>query len=287
LGDTIGIANGLERLAAVARAGYDYAAARAQYEEAEQLYQKTGEIWKQGRCLTQLARMALAQGEYTLARTQLEEAERLYQTLGVQERLTWVHHLQAKAFLLAGDDLARAQKLGEQAVALARAGKFKACLAYALNVLGQIHLKQGQPDLARDLIEESVAILTDMGDRGGIGEALPGLAQVLIAQGDAQLAIQHVQEELALIRQIRLDQFVPDCLEVWGAALAGQGDLERAATLWGAAAAWRAAHHLPIAPAYRADHEQAVAGARAQIGESVFVAAWEHGQATPLDRLLA
>ncbi|HEU5370179.1 MAG TPA: adenylate/guanylate cyclase domain-containing protein, partial [Ktedonobacterales bacterium] len=129
VGDPAGIADGLEQLAAVAWASNQYAAARTQYEEAEQLYQRAGNTWEQGRCLTQLARIALAQGEYARARTRLEEAERLYQPLGVQERLAWVRHLQAKVFLLTGDNLARAQRLGEQAVALARAGGFKPYLA--------------------------------------------------------------------------------------------------------------------------------------------------------------
>ena len=287
LGDPAGIAKSLDQLATVAWAGNNYAAARIQYEEAEQFCQKAGDTWGQGRCLTQLARIALAEGEYSLARTRLEEAERLYQPLGVQERLAWVRHLHAKVLLLAGGNLARAQMLGEQAVALAQAGGFKVYLAYALNVLGQVRLQQGQREVARALAEESVALLTEVGDRQGANEARLGLARVLAAQGNVQAALQCVQESLALMRQVRFIELVPDSLEMWGTLLAGQGELEGAASLWGAAATWRTSHGLPLPPVYRAAHEQAVADARAQLGEAAWASAWEQGQASSLDHLLA
>ena len=287
LSDPAGIADCLEQLAAVAWATNTYVTARAQYEEAEQFHQVAGDTWRQGRCLTQLARIALAQGEYSLARTRLEEAERLYQPLGVQERLAWVRHLHAKVLLLTGGNLARAQRLGEQAVALARAGGFKVYLAYALHVLGQVRLQQDQREVARDLAEESVAILTEVGDRQGASEALLGLARVLVAQEYPQAAAQRVQESLALMRQVHFDELVPDNLEVWGAVLARQGEPEHAATLWGAAATWRASHGLPLPPVYRADYDQARAGARSQLGEAAFAAAWEQGQALSMEHLLA
>jgi hypothetical protein len=137
------------------------------------------------------------------------------------------------------------------------------------------------------LAEESLAILTETGDRTGTSEALLDLARVLVAQGNTQAASQRVQESLALMLQVHLKELVPDGLEVWGTVLTRQGEPERAVSLWGAAAVWRASSGLPMPPIHRAAYEQEVVGARAQMGEAAFAAAWEQGQATSLEHLLA
>jgi len=68
--------------------------------------------------------------------------------------------------------------------------------------------------------------------------------------------------------------------------VASQGEHEWAARLWGAAEALREAIGAPMPPVYRATYEQAVALARAQVGEEAFAAAWAEGLAMPLEQTI-
>jgi len=66
-----------------------------------------------------------------------------------------------------------------------------------------------------------------------------------------------------------------------------RGEGARAARLWGAAAAARAALGAPPWPAFRPAHEASVAAARTALGEEAFAAAWEEGQALSLEQAIA
>ena len=76
------------------------------------------------------------------------------------------------------------------------------------------------------------------------------------------------------------------CLEGMGAVLAGQGMPLKAVELWGTAEALREAMGAPMHPAYRADYEQAIAAARAQMGEEAFASVWAEGQTTPVEQAI-
>lgn len=52
--------------------------------------------------------------------------------------------------------------------------------------------------------------------------------------------------------------------------IAGQGEQEWAARLWGAAEAMRETVGNPIPPAYLHEYQQAVAAAREQLGQEAF-----------------
>jgi hypothetical protein len=72
------------------------------------------------------------------------------------------------------------------------------------------------------------------------------------------------------------------------ARLAVQGrEWDRAARLWGAAAALREALGAPRAPNRRAEGERELGAARAALGESAFAASWAEGQALSLEQAIA
>ncbi len=97
------------------------------------------------------------------------------------------------------------------------------------------------------LFAEGLALHAELGDRRIIAMALDGVAGLAIA---------------------------------WGQP-------ERAARLFGAAAALREASGLPIDPACRAAHGRDVAAARAALGEDAFAAGWAAGAALPLSVAVA
>jgi non-specific serine/threonine protein kinase len=77
------------------------------------------------------------------------------------------------------------------------------------------------------------------------------------------------------------------CLLGLAALAAQEGGPERAARLWGAAAALREAHGLHLPALLRARSEGYAAAARAQVGEAAFAAAWAAGRAMTLEQAVA
>jgi hypothetical protein len=102
---------------------------------------------------------------------------------------------------------------------------------------------QGEYEAAWALLEESLAIFRELGDKEGIAQNLEGLAALAVAR--AQLV--------------------------------------RAARLFGAAEGLREAMGAPLRSADRAEHDRSVAAARAALGEEAFTAAWAEGRAMSLE----
>jgi hypothetical protein len=61
-----------------------------------------------------------------------------------------------------------------------------------------------------------------------------------------------------------------------------QGRMERAARLFGTAAALRVDRGWPLPPVKRAELDRTVAAAREALGEEAFTAAWVRGHTLPL-----
>lgn len=146
---------------------------------------------------------------------------------------------------------------------------------------------QGEWILAREQLEESVALSQEAGDQRGTAEALMSLARLAEAQDDLAAARLQYQECLALLQKIDYLGFLPACLEGLGAVVASQEVPLQAAGLWGTAEALREAIGTPIHPVYRADYERAVAAARTALGAEAFAAAWAEGRAMPLEQAIA
>ena len=70
---------------------------------------------------------------------------------------------------------------------------------------------------------------------------------------------------------------------MWGAAAFEQGQPERAATLFGAAAKVRERLGAPLPPVFRPPHDSAVAALREALGEPAFAMAWANGQTLSID----
>ena len=137
---------------------------------------------------------------------------------------------------------------------------------------------------ALTLLEESVALFQEAGDRADTAEPLMGLARVAIAEGNLALALQRYQECLAMLHELDYQEFIPACLEGLGAVVAVQGEPAKAAWLWGAAEAKREAMEASMHPVYRDDYDKAVAAARGELGEDAFASAWAEGRAMSLDQ---
>ncbi len=287
LGDRHGIADQLAMLSSVLWTRSQFALACSQLEKAEALFKEVGDTWNRGRSLAQLAKNATTQGDYARARLLIEESLALYRALGDQVRIGWVLFLQAEMIFLSGGNPAEALDLAEQSLALFREISENFMTFYALRLLGQIRLQQGEHALARELLEVCLAHYKKQADRLDIAVTQIDLARMLALRGEVAQARTLYQESLASFRDVDNKEFIPACLEGLASVVAAQGEPTWAAQLWGAAEALRESLGAPIPPVMRAAYERSVAAARTQLGEKAFAAAWAEGRAMTLEQVLA
>jgi ATP/maltotriose-dependent transcriptional regulator MalT/class 3 adenylate cyclase len=286
LGEQAGRAHCLSLLGLIAYARSEYAAARAQLEEAEALFLQGGDRREQAYCLVAGARVCIVQGEYNQAQALLEESLGISRAVGDTGLLGLVLYLQAQVLFVSHDDLEKACILAEQSLTRLREMGEKQTSAYALGLLGQLCLAQGEHAEARALLEQSEATLREIGDRAGIAEARMGLARLALRESDAAAACHFYQESLALLHAIGFRRFIPEAIEGLGVAVAAQGEPVAAARLWGAAEALREAMGAPLPPASHGEYERAVTAAPALVGKEAFASAWASGRALSLEEVL-
>jgi hypothetical protein len=119
-----------------------------------------------------------------------------------------------------------------------------------------------------------------------MGVALLGRSAFL--EGNAHTARSHLSEAFESLRASRITgPYLAEPLEWLAAVEAAEGQLTRAARLFGGAEAWWLAcgvmRYAPEQPAYERD----IANLRAQLEEAALTAAWAEGRAMTLDQVLA
>ena len=224
-------------------------------------------------------------------------------------------------------DLARAQALHEEALALRRELGDRRGIAGSLGNLGVVARNRGELTRARVLYEESVALMRELGDRWGNIDMLINLGLVAYEQGDFAYAQSLHEEALALQRELgdtwgiaisllNLGAVARDqgdtvrarallreslsyyqsegdrqgislCLEALAAMIVRDGQPEHAARLLGAAATLREVAGTPLQPIDHADYDRTVTAARAALDADTFAAAWAQGRALAPEQAMA
>jgi tetratricopeptide (TPR) repeat protein len=184
-------------------------------------------------------------------------------------------------------EFGRARALHEEALALFRELGDKRAIAISLINLGNVAKHQGEFGRARALHEEALALFRELGDTWGIAISLINLGHVAREQGDYARATALYAECLTLCRDIGGKSIAAFCLEGLAAALCAQEQPQRAARLFGAAAATRHQIGVPLTPIERPRHERLVAAVRAHLDPDTFAAAWAAGAALSLEQAIA
>jgi predicted ATPase/class 3 adenylate cyclase/DNA-binding CsgD family transcriptional regulator len=313
IGDAKGMGTAVLHLANVAESKGDFAAARSRYEEGLVLSREVGNTNFVAWALRGLAEVAVLQGEYARARPLLEESLALFgeleNKLGTAYSLLWLALL-----LFSQGDLAQARAVTEECLLLNREIGSRSAEANVLPflgeitfyqgdtrsrgflarrtsaLLGEITFYQGDTSTARLLFEKSCAFYREVGDEAQLAMTLSFLARIIAAQGDLAAARALYEESLNRGKGVNrtlsfLD--IPPALEGLATVVAVQGEPTWAARLWGAAEAQREVYGTPLASIYRTDFEQAVVGARTQLGEQAFATAWAEGRMLTPEQALA
>ena len=74
--------------------------------------------------------------------------------------------------------------------------------ADALNYNGMAHLSLGQYNTALGYLEQSLAIMQEIGDRKGEGTTLNNISQIYDAKGDYDTALGYLEQSLAIMQEI-------------------------------------------------------------------------------------
>ncbi len=286
LGDRGGIATCLSLLGTVARGRGQYPLAAARLEEAAALFRQLGNSLESSLNLSEWARVATEQGRYEQAQTLLDECVALSEALGERPRVDWARYLQARLLFVSQCDPEQAQLLAEQSLAQFEKQGIGWMRAFALSLLGQMHLARGEWMQARVKLEESAVFLQETGSRSDSIEPLLSLARAAVAQQDLVEAHRRCQESLRLQVALGSQALVPTCLEVVGTLLAAQGRAREAVELWGTAEALREVLGTPMHPVEHADYDKAVAAAQRKVDEQAFAKAWTKGRSTPIEQVI-
>jgi predicted ATPase len=178
----------------------------------------------------------------------------------------------------------RGIKLHETAVSEARADGDDVLLVIAINNLGNFALARRDFETARAFIEESAALNRRLGQEN-LANDLCDLGFIALAESRGEAAVTAFRESLSLLRSERFHGGLIWVVEGLAAVSFDRGNSVEAVRLLAATAPTRAelgipADYYPIGEEMR---ERILRGAREQLGENAFAAAWKEGEGLSLE----
>jgi non-specific serine/threonine protein kinase len=137
------------------------------------------------------------------------------------------------------DDNARASGMLEASLALFRDLGDRQGMATALNGLGNVAIEMGDYARAAERHAEALALRREIGDRYGMAGSLANLAYIARARGDLDTAARLHEESLALRRELGDAQGVAASMSNLAGVAWERGDFTRAEALYGESLALR------------------------------------------------
>ena len=137
--------------------------------------------------------------------------------------------------------------LGEESLSLSREIEYKEGIAWSFNILGNVLGQLKRYEQAMAMLQESLHLHHELGDRWRIAsvlESLGGLAATLMQP-------------------------------------------EKSAWLFAAAEALRETVGTPLPPVEREDHDRHVANLRVTLGKELLTTLWAEGRAMPMEQIIA
>ncbi len=157
-------------------------------------------------------------------------------------------------------------------------------MGFELSGLGEIALRQGDYERATRLVEESLELRRQLGNKWGMGVSLGTLGWAAMRQEDWKRAMARLSESLEVRQEIGDKGGSAWCLERLAEVALAQRQAEKAVHLLGAAAALRSSIGSVIDPADRSAYESTLASLRAELGNERFATIWNKGHALTLEQ---
>jgi non-specific serine/threonine protein kinase len=120
----------------------------------------------------------------------------------------------------------------------------------------------------------------------GLAYTLSFLAKVVLEQGDHERALDLYKESVRILREVSDKRPIAECLEGMANVACMQGQAERAARLYGAAATLRAAIGAPMSPSERPVYDRMFAAVRNALGDQALSAYFAAGEIMGLEQAI-
>jgi predicted ATPase len=231
--------------------------------------------------LTQTSYFYYLQGRFAEAHAALDEAFEHNRALGDGESLA--RGLEYRGLLASAEsDYATARAALEQSLAVWRELKAGFQQAGVLSQLGDIALAQRDFDLAEHLYSQAIDPGAEMPDVVQHPYPPRRLAYLVLRRGDCDQAVTLVHQSLRLNLAIDDRRAVAACLTALASVAQVQGQLVRAARLFGAAEAILISIAAMLLPADSEEYDRSVEALRTQLSETDLAAAWAEGRSLSL-----
>jgi tetratricopeptide (TPR) repeat protein len=260
----------------------DSSGAQECYAESLALYQEFGDEHGIATTKGRLGEAAMARADYAAARRLLEEALEMHRRLG---NLWEVGQTLCCLGIVAQQDgrLDQAEHLYEESFSVWR-GLGDRKYTHALNNLGWVAVRRGDPAAARARFEAALKVQQEWGDRWVIPWTLVGLGVAAAEASDDARSRTLLAEGIRRGHEMWARNVVAAGIEGIADLAVGKGHVERAARLYGAAAILdESIPQPPDAPTSRGKRS----AVRSVLGEEAFAAAYAAGRAMTLEQAVA
>jgi tetratricopeptide (TPR) repeat protein len=148
-------------------------------------------------------------------------------------------------------------------------------------------LRQGETLRANQLLEESLELRRQLGNKWGVGVSLGILGWIAMREGNWNRAIARLSESLEVRQEIGDLGGCAWCLERLAEVAQALGQADKAVHLFGAGEALRESIRSVIDPVDQLEYENKINALRAESGEEQFIAMWEEGRSLTLEQAVA
>jgi DNA-binding SARP family transcriptional activator/Tfp pilus assembly protein PilF len=231
-------AEALHGLGTVCLTTAEYTRARAYFHQVLTICRQVDIRPREAGALANLGWIATAQGDHQASKAYNQQALRIYQEVGDQRGAANVMQNLSDEFLAEGD-FATARSYLEQALVLQRAVQAQWNVGHTLRCIGTIFHRLGDYAQARDYYQQALDLCGELGMAFYEGQSLAYVSLLSHHEGDDLAAREQSERGLAIAREIG-DRLGQGCLlDSLGHALAGLGELDRAADAYHQALALR------------------------------------------------
>ncbi|MCI0474737.1 MAG: hypothetical protein L0Y55_00665, partial [Anaerolineales bacterium] len=160
-------------------------------------------------------------------------------------------------------------------------------IGWSLIFLGDVALNQGDPERAEASYSESVSVLRALGEKSFLAYSLRRLGILALHRDDSARAAALCQESLALNVELEERSGIVLCLMASAAILAAQGEIRRAAQLFGAVETLFDTLAISCPTIDRIEYERNRDALRAQLDEAAWAEAHTIGRTLTLEQAIA
>lgn len=184
-------------------------------------------------------------------------------------------------------NFAAVRAASEEGLALALETGDREAETLPLHLLAELTRLEGNYDRAAELYDQSLALNRELGNRGMVALEHHNKGYVALHRRDFRQATALFRESLRLGQELGRQANTAFCLAGLAAVAAAQGQSERAARLFGAAATQLDRLGVIMDPADQPEYDRNLAIARAGLDEAAFTAAQAEGRAMVFEQAVA